>query len=65
MEPTIIIGNKMLTEAQSMTVRVALSNFQLELMGDPLAIGDDEHGQRMRAAYLARLSEIAPLVNTP
>ncbi len=56
-EPTIIIGDKMLTEGQSMTVRVALNNFLIELQ-DGDGLGDDEHGRAMTAAYRDRIIEV-------
>jgi hypothetical protein len=60
-EPTIIIGNKMLHEGQSMTVRVALNNFLLDLQ-EPDALGDDEHGRAMTALYKERLIEVLKMM---
>jgi hypothetical protein len=53
-EPAITIDGVLLSEGQSMTVRVALAAFSLQL-GD---LGDDLHGRRMSAAYRDRLREI-------
>ena len=60
-EATIIIGNTMLTEAQAMTVRVAITDFLAE-MNDPNALGDDFHGRAMTKAYRERLCEIIPMM---
>jgi len=56
-EPSIIINDHTLTHGQVMTVRVALAGFYFDL-SDPDALGDDEHGRAMTAAYRQRLSEI-------
>lgn len=61
-EPTIIIGNKMLSPGQAMTVRVALNNFLIDLR-EPDALGDDEHGRAMTLAYNARIGEIFLLMS--
>lgn len=59
-EPQIIINGHVLTEGQAMTVRVAIGAFANELREHGL--GHDEHGQRMMAAYQARLREIAVML---
>ena len=56
LESEIIVNGKILTEAQVMTVRVALNGFSVDLQDNGL--GDDEHGKAMARAYLARLGEI-------
>jgi len=56
-EPTIIVGNTMLSEGQSMAVRVALNSFLIE-MQEPDALGDDEHGKAMAGLYRDRILEI-------
>lgn len=56
-EPHIIINGIELTEAQAMAVRVAVSSFYTE-MGAPDALGEDEHGRAMAAAYRLRLAEV-------
>ena len=58
-EPSITINGTPLTEAQAMTVRVALSSFALDLEE---GLGDDEHGQKMSAGYKARLGEIFKMI---
>jgi hypothetical protein len=55
-EPKITINGRELTEAQAMTLRVALNSFLSDLAAEGL--GDDEHGKRMTEAYLQRGSEI-------
>lgn len=60
-EPHITVNGQELTTGQAMAVRVALSNFFIE-MGDPDALGDDEHGRAMVAAYSARAAEVLRLM---
>lgn len=55
-EADVTINGTQLTKAQSMTLRVALESFAMSLSHDGL--GNDEHGEKMAAAYLARASEI-------
>jgi hypothetical protein len=55
-EAKVIINGRLLTDAQSMTLRVAIEDFAQSLVNEGL--GDDEHGQRMKAAYLDRIAEI-------
>lgn len=62
-EPTITINGHILTSAQVMAVRAAISSFYTE-MGEPDALGDDEHGRAMAAAYRARLMEVLCLGET-
>lgn len=55
-EAAITIEGKRLTTAQSMTIRVALNNFSLDLHHDGL--GDDENGKTLVKSYLKRIDEI-------
>jgi hypothetical protein len=55
-EAFMTINDKPLTAAQSMTVRVALSTFAMDLHGQGL--GDDEHGSTMTEGYLKAIREI-------
>lgn len=55
-EATIVINGHQLNDAQSMTIRVALNNFAMELNSNGL--GDDEHGRRMTRLYKERIKEI-------
>lgn len=45
LEPEIIINGKLLTPAQSMTIRVAVNNFLGDLV-NPDALGVDQHGRK-------------------
>jgi hypothetical protein len=55
-EANIVINGVTLTSAQSMTIRVALEAYSMDLSHGGL--GDDGHGKTMAAAYKARISEI-------
>jgi hypothetical protein len=55
-EAEIIVNGQVLTSGQSMTLRVALEGFALNLKEEGL--GDDEHGKEMTKLYLDRVSEI-------
>ena len=55
-EAFMTINDKPLTAAQSMTVRVALSTFAMDLHGQGL--GDDDHGTLMTKGYLKAIREI-------
>lgn len=60
-ELKITINGKELTEAQALTVHVALQSFATDLAYKPLALGDDEHGRFMVKSYLANISAINEL----
>lgn len=60
-EATIIINGVMLTETQSMAVRVYVASGLMELQ-DPDALGTDEHGRRMVEGYRRALSEVQDLI---
>ena len=62
-EPAIIISGKMLSAGQAMTLRVALESFAMTVSAEGL--GDDEHGKKMAAAYLARVDEIRAFMYAP
>ncbi len=55
-----IINGIKLNESQKMTLHVALGNYTMD-MSKPFALGEDEHGEFMRKAYLKRLEEITDL----
>ena len=55
-ESVVTINDKLLTEAQSMTIRVALQTFAMSLQADGL--GQDETGKGICAGYLSRIQEI-------
>jgi len=61
LEPVVVINNEQLTDAQVVTLRVALNTFAIDLKSGTL--GEDEHGRRMTNAYLARLSEVMRIVS--
>jgi hypothetical protein len=56
-EPAITVNGQPLTEGQAMAVRVAISVYCME-MDEKGALGDDEHGIAMAAAYKDRLTEV-------
>jgi hypothetical protein len=60
MEPVIYVNGKLLSTAQSMTVRVALENFAQDLNANGL--GNDKHGKAMTSGYLARINEIRKFI---
>lgn len=59
-EPLITIWGKELSIGQSMTLRVALTNFRNDLKEDGL--GEDEMGKVMTDSYLARAEEILSIM---
>ncbi len=61
MEADITINGQKLTEAQAMTLRVAITGWLIELE-DPHALGSDDHGKAMVKAYRQRCSEIQELI---
>lgn len=67
-EAAITINGHVLTEGQSMALRVAVTDFYSQ-MQNPEALGTDEHGLRMVEGYRARLYEvlrqIGPTTPTP
>lgn len=60
-DPAIIINGHTLTNAQAMTVRVALGSFLMDLKTHGL--GDDEHGRHMTEGYRRALVEIIRLMH--
>lgn len=60
-EAEITISGVALTEAQSMTVRVALGSFVMELSA-PDSLGTDDTGRKIAAGYAARLQELHALL---
>ena len=63
MESKIIVNGYELTEAQSMTLRVALESFASDLHDNGL--GDDDVGKRITTNYLARIDEIREVLYQP
>lgn len=62
-EPLISINGRPLTEAESMTIRVALMSFLSEMV-EPGSLGDDAHGKAMRDGYLAHGQAISEKMRT-
>jgi hypothetical protein len=60
-EPKITINGRELTEAQAMTIRVAVSAFLVE-MSDDDALGGDQHGIAMARAYWERCTELVKMM---
>lgn len=60
-EPEITINGVTLSVGQAMTLRVAATNMLTE-MSEPDALGDDDMGRRMAAAYADRLREIITIM---
>lgn len=63
-EPSITINGTELNSAQAMAVRAAITSFYQE-MGDADALGDDNMGRQLVAAYRARLDEVLRIVVRP
>jgi len=63
-EADVIINGKPLSFGQAMALRVACTTFHMD-MADPEALGDDEHGRAMTAAYRQRLTEVLQLLIAP
>lgn len=55
-EPTIIINGQQLTDAQAMTVRVAIEHFAVDLA--ERGLGNDERAKAISKGYLDRIGEI-------
>jgi len=57
-EPTIIVNGRQLSEAEVMTVRVALSSMTFDC-------GDDEHGKRMATLYRENVHSVLQTMQQP
>jgi hypothetical protein len=60
-EATIFVNGVRLTDAQSMTVRVALNNLISEMRSEGL--GDDQIGRDIASGYIARGGEVLGLIH--
>ena len=60
-EPSITINGHQLGTSQAAALRVAATNMLTE-MSSANALGNDEHGRKLTAAYHARLTEIMHLM---
>ena len=56
MEPRMTINDQQCSEAESMTIRVALESFAMELQSNGL--GDDEKGKALTEGYLKQIKSI-------
>jgi hypothetical protein len=63
-EPTVNINGTSLTEAQAMTLRVAITEF-LTRMSNVGELGEDQTGEDIRQRYSARSTEIVGLMLSP
>lgn len=61
-EPLITINGTELTDAQVMTLRVALLNFSADLCAEKHPLGDDDHGKAMTAGYKLQINEILKIL---
>ena len=62
-EPFIKINGRQLSEAEAMTMRVALESFAISLAEDGL--GEDSHGKTMVRLYLKNIESIRRVMFTP
>lgn len=60
-EAQIVINGVELNFAQSMTIRVAIASFLMDLE-DPDHLGEDEHGRIMTQGYRTRATEIQNII---
>ena len=58
-EPAITINGQRLTQAQSLAVRVAVSDLYVEACDNPKSLGKDDLGIGLTAAYNARSNQPA------
>lgn len=63
-EPQITINGHQCSVGEAMTIRVAVESFAMSL-GDPDALGKDEHGRNMTAGYLAQIDDIRKKIFNP
>ena len=54
----ITINGKPLTPPEALSVRLAVDNWAAELALNPHALGEDEHGHKMRENYLGHLHRV-------
>ncbi len=60
-ESLITINGVLLSEGQSLSVRVAIESFIIQLKIDGL--GNDDRGNQITKSYLERLGEIQELIH--
>lgn len=59
-EPEITINGNKLTEAQAITIRVAVESFYSDL--EDKGLGNDQHGKAMVSLYKERINEIRNII---
>lgn len=59
-ESIITINGRILTNGQSMTIRVAIESFASSL--EEFGLGDDKHGKLMTKAYLKNINELREII---
>ena len=62
-EPIIIINGYRLAPAQALAIRVAVSDLYMESCSDPHALGKDDLGIGLTAAYKARSREVLEIMS--
>ena len=62
-EPAITINGHRLTQAQSLAVRVAVSDLYVEACDNPKSLGKDDLGIGLTAAYKARSREVLEIMS--
>ena len=63
-EPSIVINGHALTEAESTTVRMALTFFRVD-MSKPDALGSDATGRAIANGYVKQLESVMTKMTTP
>ncbi len=58
-EPIITLNGRLLTQGESMTIRVALQSLYMTLED---GLGDDEHGKAMTEGYRACIRNINQII---
>lgn len=56
-EPVIVVNGNKLTNSQSMTMRVAIEQFAMDLREEN-ALGDDQVGKQIAQGYKENITEI-------
>lgn len=62
MEAPVHINGVLLSNAQVLSTRVAISGMITDLVNEPDRLGTDEHGRAMHALYLIHLREVEAML---
>jgi hypothetical protein len=62
-ESRIVINGVELTEGQSMTLRVAVTNLHSQMASDPDRLGTDDNGRTLTKGYRERSAEVLSLIH--